>query len=119
MRSDPFKEHRRTAMSSATELSQSNFDTEVQNGVTLLDFWAEWCGPCKAVAPVIDQLAKDYEGKARVAKINVDNEGALAERFNVSSIPTLLVMKNGAEVKRFIGVTSKSDLAAALDSATG
>ncbi len=106
-------------MSNVAEVTQANFDTTVGKGVTLVDFWAEWCGPCKMIAPVIDQLAADYKGKANVVKLNIDNEGAVAERYNVSSIPTLLVIKDGKEHKRFIGVTSKSVLAAALDSATG
>jgi len=83
-----------------------------------VDFWAEWCGPCKMIAPLIDELAADFDGKAKVGKINIDNEGDLAAKFNVSSIPTLLILKDGEEANRFIGVTSKSDLAAALDSAT-
>jgi len=103
-------------MANVTELTTNNFESITGDGVTLVDFWAEWCGPCKMIAPVIDELASEYEGKAKVAKINVDNEGGLAERFNVSSIPTLLVMKNGEEAKRFVGVTSKSDLASAIDS---
>ena len=105
-------------MSNATELTAANFDTTVKQGVTLIDFWAEWCGPCKMIAPVIDELAKEYQGKAKVAKINVDNENNLASRFNVSSIPTLLIIKDGTEAKRFVGVTSKSALKSALDSAT-
>ena len=104
-------------MSNATELTTANFESEVKQGVTLVDFWAEWCGPCKMIAPVIDELAKEYGGKAKVAKINVDNEGELAMKYNVSSIPTLLILKDGEEKKRFVGVTSKSELASALDSA--
>ncbi len=104
-------------MSAATALTEATFKDAVARGVTLVDFWAEWCGPCRMVAPVLDDLAKDYEGKAAVAKINVDQEPGLAEQFGVSSIPTLLVMKDGAEVKRYIGVTAKTELAKALDAA--
>ena len=106
-------------MSDVPELTSANFDDSVKEGITLVDFWAEWCGPCKMIAPLIDELAGEYEGKAKMAKINVDNEADLAARFNVSSIPTLLLVKDGEEAQRFIGVTAKSKLAAALDAVTG
>ncbi len=106
-------------MGNALTLTTSNFDSEIKDGVTLVDFWAEWCGPCKMLTPTIEQLATDYTGKAKVAKINIDNEGEIAERFGVSSIPTLVVFKNGTEAKRFVGVTSKAVLAQAIDAAAG
>ncbi len=106
-------------MSDVPELTSQNFDDTVAEGVTLIDFWAEWCGPCKMIAPMIDELAAEYDGKAKVGKINIDNEADLAVRFNVNSIPTLLIIKDGEEAKRFIGVTSKSDIAAAMDGAAG
>ncbi len=106
-------------MGNAMTLTTANFDTTIKDGVTLVDFWAEWCGPCKMIAPTIEQLATDYTGKAKVAKINIDNEGEIAERLGVSSIPTLVVFKNGAEAKRFVGVTSKAVLAQAIDAAAG
>lgn len=102
-------------MSAAAPLTTQTFDAAVAEGITLIDFWAEWCGPCKMVAPTVDELAAEYEGKAKVVKINIDEEGALAERFAVNSIPTLLIVKDGEEAKRFIGVTPKSKLSAALD----
>ncbi len=105
-------------MSSVPELTSTTFDDSVKDGVTLIDFWAEWCGPCKMIAPMIDELAAEYDGKAKVAKINVDNETELAARFKVNSIPMLLILKDGEESQRFIGVTSKSDLSSALDSAS-
>ncbi len=102
-------------MSNATALSKDSFESTVGNGVTLVDFWAEWCGPCKAIAPIIDELAGEYEGKATIAKVDVDSEPELAAQFGVSSIPTLLVIKNGEEVNRFVGVTAKTELSSALD----
>ncbi len=104
-------------MSNAQELTTSNFDTTVQEGVTLVDFWAEWCAPCRMMTPVLDELASEYDGKARIAKINVDNEPDLAMKFDVSSIPTLIVFKNGELSKRFVGVTSKDELVEALNQA--
>lgn len=104
-------------MSNVPAFTSSDFDDQVKDGVTLIDFWAEWCGPCKMIAPLIDELAGDYNGKANVGKINIDDEGDLAIRFGVQSIPTLLILKNGEEAQRFIGVTRKAELAAALDSA--
>ena len=106
-------------MSAVPELTSQTFDEAVAQGITLIDFWAEWCGPCKMIAPMIDELSAEYDGKAKVVKINIDNEQDLAVRFNVNSIPTLLIIKDGEEAKRFIGVTSKSDVAAALDSVGG
>lgn len=106
-------------MSNATALDESTFKDAVASGVTLVDFWAEWCGPCRMIAPLIDELAGEYEGKATMAKVNVDEASSLAEEFGVNSIPTLLIMKDGAEAQRFVGVTSKDDLTKALDAAIG
>lgn len=106
-------------MSSAPELTTADFDATVGSGVTLVDFWAEWCGPCRLISPVIDELARQYDGKAKIRKVNVDNEPDIAMRFDVSSIPTLIVFKDGAIASRFVGVTKKDELASALDKATG
>jgi len=105
-------------MSNATELTSANFDSTVASGVTLVDFWAEWCGPCRLMAPALDELSADYDGKATIGKVNVENEGDLAQKYGVSSIPTLVVMKDGQEFKRFVGVTRKEELATALDEAS-
>ncbi|MBP8128007.1 MAG: thioredoxin [Candidatus Hydrogenedentes bacterium] len=104
-------------MGKAVELTKSNFAATVSGGVTLVDFWAEWCGPCRMVAPVIEELAGQYEGKAKIGKVNVDHEQALAEQFGVSSIPTLVVLKDGKEATRFVGVTAKDQLSKAIDAA--
>ncbi|MCX8064165.1 MAG: thioredoxin [Candidatus Hydrogenedentes bacterium] len=100
----------------AIEFTKENFDSEVSHGLCLIDFWAEWCGPCKMIAPTIDELAKEYTGKVKVGKVNVDNEMELAERFGVMSIPTIVIMKDGQEVKRFVGVQPKAVLVSMLDS---
>ena len=105
-------------MSNATEITSANFDDMVKEGVTLIDFWAEWCGPCKMIVPVIDELVAEFEGKATIGKVNIDNEADLAARYNVSSIPTLLLLKDGEEAKRFVGITPKAELADASTSAT-
>jgi thioredoxin 1 len=106
-------------MGAAVELTDQNFADSVSSGVTLVDFWAEWCGPCRALTPILDDLCTDYEGKAVIAKVNVDDAQALAQQFSVSSIPTLLVIKDGNEVNRFIGITAKDVLSQALDGALG
>ena len=102
-------------MSKETELTSENFDSVVSQGVTLVDFWAEWCGPCKMMNPVLEEIATEYDGKVTVGKVNVDNESELAVKYNVSSIPTLLLIKDGEVQNQFVGVTSKGDLKKAID----
>ncbi|MBI2018293.1 thioredoxin [Candidatus Daviesbacteria bacterium] len=84
--------------------------------VKLLDFWAPWCGPCKVMAPVLEELEKELDGKAEIEKINVDENQAKASEFGVMSIPTYVVLKDGKEVRRKIGVTAKADLIKLLQS---
>jgi thioredoxin len=84
----------------------------------LVDFWAEWCGPCHAVAPTIEQIARDYKGRALVIKVNVDNKPQLAARFSVQSIPTLMILQNGQPIWRQAGVQPYGAIAAELDRAT-
>ncbi len=106
-------------MSNAKAVNEQSFAQETGSGVALVDFWAEWCGPCRMMGPVIDQVAAEYEGKALVAKVDVDECQNLAVKLGVNSIPTLIVFKDGVEAKRFVGVTGKGDLAKALDAAIG
>jgi len=103
------------------ELTDDNFADEVEqdDGVTLVDFWAEWCPPCKMIAPIIEQLAEDYQGKAKIGRLDVDAGRNAAAKFGITAIPTLIVFKGGEAVKRFVGVTQKDELQAAIDEALG
>ena len=96
-------------------LNQGNFDSTINSAETaLVDFWAPWCGPCKMLGPVFEEAEKDVNGKAVLAKVNVDEQQDLAVRFGVTSIPTLILFKNGREVKRSLGFIDKSKILALL-----
>lgn len=97
------------------EISDSDFDSTIASGVVLVDFWAPWCGPCQMMGPVLDAVAQKAEGKAKVAKVNVDENQDAAGKFGIQSIPTMILFKDGAEAKRFVGVQSEGDLVAAID----
>ncbi len=101
---------------SLIHLDEKNFKAEVLDSATtvLVDFWAEWCGPCRMIAPILDEIAKDLEGKLKVGKVNIDQSGELAAQYNVMSIPTLLVFKNGKVVNQIVGAMSKDKLLAKL-----
>ena len=99
-----------------TELTTANFNEIVKSDKpVLVDFWASWCGPCRMVSPVIDQLAEEYAGKINVGKVNVDNEGTLAAEFAIVSIPTVIIFTNGKPVNKLVGVRSLDDYADAID----
>ena len=98
------------------ELNQTNMDENVKEGVALVDFWAPWCGPCRMLAPAIDQLAEEFEGKAKICKVNTDEEQELAVKFGVRSIPTILFMKNGEVVDTMVGASSKQAFADKINS---
>ena len=97
---------------SVTELNKDNFEKEVMeaNVPVLIDFWASWCGPCRMMSPVIDQIAEEMGDKLKVCKVNVDENHELAEKYEIMTIPAFIVIKNGAEAGRTIGVQPKEDI---------
>ena len=95
--------------------TDSNFDQEVKTGVVLIDFWAEWCGPCRRLAPTVDALATEYDGRATVAKMNVDENPNIPGRFMIRGIPTMLIFKNGELADQIVGLAAKEEIAKKLD----
>ncbi|MEZ4387838.1 MAG: thioredoxin [Candidatus Krumholzibacteriia bacterium] len=104
-------------MSNVMQFNASNFANEVTESSqpVLVDFWAPWCGPCKMIGPVIEELAGDYAGKVKVGKVNVDDNQQLAAQFGIRGIPTVMLFKGGKMVGSFVGLQQKGDLAAAID----
>ncbi len=100
------------------EITDDNFEQEVLNSdiPVLLDYWAEWCGPCKMIGPILEELVGEYEGKVKIGKINVDDNSQTPPKFGIRSIPTLMMFKNGQVEGTKVGASSKSDLAAFIDS---
>ena len=98
-------------MGKYVELNNSNFDETVKEGVTMVDFWAPWCGPCRMIAPVVEELAEDFEGKATIAKVNTDEEQDIAVKYGIRSIPSILFFKNGEMVDQMVGAASKDAFA--------
>lgn len=105
------------AAANIVTLTADNFEQEVTKSAkpVLVDFWAEWCGPCKMVAPILDELAGEYDGKVKIGKVNIDDHQNLAIQFRINSIPTLLFFKNGQIVDQVVGLKSKKDFKAKLD----
>ena len=103
------------------EVTDANFDADVlkSDKPVLVDFWATWCGPCRAIAPIVEELATEYTGKVRVGKMDVDRNSATPMRYKVTGIPTLLVFKNGQVVEQLVGYKSKDDIQKALDRHVG
>lgn len=95
-------------------LTQDNFDAVISQGKSLVDFWASWCGPCRMLAPVIEELGAKYEGKANICKVDVDAQPRLAARFEVMSIPTVIAFENGKETGKLVGLRPAADLEALL-----
>jgi len=101
------------------EITDATFDNEVTQSAApvLVDFWADWCGPCRMLSPAIEELAEEYRGKVKVGKVNTENSRDTAVQFGITAIPTVIVFKNGKINKKFVGLTAKKDLKAALDAA--
>ena len=99
--------------------TDQNFDQEVLKSKipVLVDFWAPWCGPCKIVSPIVEELAKDFDGKVKVGKLNVDDNSATASKYGIMSIPSLVVFKNGQPVKTMVGAQSKENIKRGIDEA--
>ena len=99
----------------ALEITDATFDETIKSGVTLVDFWAPWCGPCLMQGPIVDKIAEAYGDKATVGKMNVDDSPDTSTKFGVMSIPTIIIFKDGEKVKQFVGVQTEANLKAAID----
>ena len=106
-------------MSAVTEISDASFDSEVLSSQTpvLIDFWAPWCGPCRAIAPIVDELATEYAGRVKIVKMNVDENPQTPAKYGVRGIPNLILFQGGAVHEQIVGAVPKAKLSAALDSA--
>jgi len=102
-------------MAKYIELTNSNFEATIGEGVAMVDFWAPWCGPCRMIAPAIEELASDYEGRAKICKVNTDEQQDIAVKFGIRSIPTILFFKDGVMVEQMVGASSKATFAQKID----
>jgi thioredoxin 1 len=98
--------------------TDQNFSQRIRTGVVLVDFWAAWCGPCKMMAPVLNELAEEVDGKVTIGKVNVEEQKVTASKFKIRSIPTMILFKNGKEIHRFVGIKTKDYLLKELDRRT-
>lgn len=96
--------------SKVIELTSVNFEETIKKGITLVDFWAVWCGPCRMQSPIIDKLSQEIGDKAKIAKVNVDNSKDISQKYNISAIPTILIFKDGKLVKTLVGLQQKENL---------
>src|SRR5207244_5379761 len=105
------------AAANIVTLTEANFSEQVLKSSTpvLVDFWAEWCGPCKMIAPLLDELAGEYDGKVKIGKVNIDDQQGLAAQYGIRAVPTLLVFKSGEVADQIVGIRSKRDLKSSLD----
>ena len=104
-------------MNGVLDLNDGNFETTIASGVTLVDFWAPWCGPCMMQGPIVEKVAAAVGDKAKVAKLNVDEGQRTAAQYGIRSIPTLIIFKDGTPIQQFVGVQSEGQLTAAIDQA--
>ena len=102
-------------MGKYVELNSGNFEDTIKEGVTMVDFWAPWCGPCRMIAPVVEELAEDFEGKATIAKVNTDEEQDIAVKYGIRSIPTILFFKDGEIADQMVGAAGKGVFAEKLN----
>ena len=102
-------------MAKYVELTQENFEETIKEGVTMVDFWAPWCGPCRMIAPVVEELAEDFEGKATIAKVNTDEQQEISVKYGIRSIPAILFFKDGELVDQMVGAASKDVFAEKLN----
>jgi len=102
-------------MANILQLNEENFEKETNEGITLVDFWAPWCGPCKMLTPILEQMVNEIGDKAVIAKVNVDDSPKLAQKFGVRSIPAIFILKDGQTVNQFVGLQSKSKLTDAIN----